>query len=1065
MELKGDLSSVSLVNIFQGIISEGKEGTLIIYDDKSKKEIYFSKDGIRLLSSGERKGLAIGELLVNRKIITPAQLSQALTTQKTTSLKLGEILCHMKVITPQRIDEIIKEQIEDEICDVFRWENARFEFTGPPPTKSLMSEQNPVTVLSLDVNHLLKKISQRSQDWESVKGLFKGYHSIIRLSDNYEEKLEAIQLSEDERVIFSLMEGFKTLDDIVKSSPLGAIGTYKAVYNLSQKGIVCEIGLNEIKDYARQLRKEKNLTGALLFYQQALSINPQDLGILENVAEILEKSERFTEAGEKYKQLAKLLTDKSDINLAITYYKKSLSFLPADEEIYNILFNLWLIQNQKSEAIKTGKELLKLYAQSKKIKELLELVDKISSIQTPGGTDVELRAYVVSAYFQMGEYNKSREELDKIIKDIPQSKIDLLIKTYESVLKIEPRQSDVRYRLDDLRKTKLQQRKRTRKRLAITGGIIFVLLIVALIGWNDYATYKRFELLKQEVDNFKKKEDYESAISKYQQFKFTLAFYTRSALQKEINSLHLLSQKREDKINAIFNKELISLQERYKNIQVIKEKQNYDNGLKEIIEIEPIVISAIDNLPNRIHLLGGSDTIIENHLQNYQQFLEEIRRDRLATEKYLESASSLHQKSKELTQMGKLEESARVIRELVSAYPASHMAQTARIPIYVETIPSGADVFLNNVKQGKTSLILYLSLKETSVINLKKRGFSSFTKEIKSYEDPFLRISLEKAFKWQFNTNLPLETTPLIYNDMVFITTKDGYLKAIDSHNGSLKWVFKTDTPSEIYSSPQINNNMIIFGATDNNLYAVRSNAPIKLFQVKTNAPIRASAFFSQDRKITLINNTDKNLYAISENSAVLWKYNAKAKISAGGVVDNMIVYITSEDGLLHALDLTNGEKIWALSLGEKLTPPIIDKRMLYAGSTNKTIYAVNLASRAIQWSYQLKHEITAHLSLADDSLLVPCNDGILHCFDINTQKIRWHFNTKGPLSAGAIVSRKDNVVYFGSEDTYFYAITLSNGQEIWKYKTNNKIRAIPSMDDTTVYIGSDDGFLHAIEK
>ncbi len=55
MSLKGSLNSVDLANIFQMLSINQKEGTLNIFDGESKKSIYFSRDGVSMLSRGKPK--------------------------------------------------------------------------------------------------------------------------------------------------------------------------------------------------------------------------------------------------------------------------------------------------------------------------------------------------------------------------------------------------------------------------------------------------------------------------------------------------------------------------------------------------------------------------------------------------------------------------------------------------------------------------------------------------------------------------------------------------------------------------------------------------------------------------------------------------------------------------------------------------------------------------------------------------------------------------------------------------------------------------------------------------
>lgn len=1064
MGLKGDLSTLALTEVFQLITSSGKEGTLVVYDEKSRKEIYFAKDGVRLLSIGERKGMPLGELLVKKKIITPTQLSQALTTQKTTDIKLGEVLCHLGYIKQDELERIVHGQIENEIYDIFRWPNAKFEFIeGPPPTEPLMSDQNPIAILTLDVNSLIDKINKRNQDWESVKDLFSNPNSIFKLTEDYEDKLAEIHLTEDERLVFRVVSGFKTLHDIVDESPLDAFETYKAVHGLKERQVIKEIGPEEIKNYAKQLLKEKKFEQALFFYQQAQKISPSDWVVLENIAEILENLERSTEAGQKYKELAKLLADKNDMNLAAVAYKKALSFLPADEDIYTQLFNLWVLQGQASEAAAIGKELIKIHAKSKKMGEILSLSQKIAGLTK---ADIDLRAYLAAAYFQMGEYNKSKEEIDKAIKELPSQKTDVLIKAYEKILSVEPRHSDVRYRLDSLRKIQMEQRRKRKRLIIIAASFLMVILAGGIFSLRDYLTYKKFLLARKEADEIKDKGEYESALIRYRAFPHSFTIYTKSAVQKEIDAILLLTRNKEDKITFTINKELVRLRELYQNSQVMKDKNNnFDEALKIMKEVELQTVVAIKDIQKKVYSMGGGPDITEKQTRNYEEFLETVRKNISNIEKYLKQANDLYATIQELDRTNRLDEAAKAIRQLLNSYPGSNIAKSTKIPVRMESQPSDAEVALNGVRQGRTPLKVYLPVREAVTITVSKRGFGKYSKEVKSYEQSYLMVVLEKTAKWMLDTGAPLETNPMLAGDMIFITTRDGYLKAIDDETGKVKWSFRTDNPTEIYSSPMINNNQIVFGANDNNFYAVRSNAAVKIYQVKTANSVRASAFFSSDGGITLIGSTDKNLYAIGGNGAVLWKYNANAKIVNTGVANKQVVYITSDDGMLHAVNLANGEKLWSLSLGGKLTSPVINENILYVGGTNNAVYAVNLLTRKVQWSYRMKQEVIAPLNMNGNILFIPGQDGTLYALDTITQKPVWQFETKGSLSGGVATSGKNGMIYFGSEDSYLYAITLNEGRELWKYKTKSMIRSTPAISDNMIYIASDNGYLYAVEK
>src|SRR5882672_10569651 len=92
MSFKGDLSTIGLGEVFQMISMSQKEGTLIVQDSESRKCVFFGATGVQLLSSGKRKGLKIGDMLLRAGNVTEAQLEDALENGRIQRKMVGEVL-------------------------------------------------------------------------------------------------------------------------------------------------------------------------------------------------------------------------------------------------------------------------------------------------------------------------------------------------------------------------------------------------------------------------------------------------------------------------------------------------------------------------------------------------------------------------------------------------------------------------------------------------------------------------------------------------------------------------------------------------------------------------------------------------------------------------------------------------------------------------------------------------------------------------------------------------------------------------------------------------------------
>ena len=207
MSFKGDLSTIGLGEVFQMISMSQKEGTLIVQDSESRKCVFFGVSGVQLLSSGRRKGLKLGDMLLRAGKVTEAQLEDALENARIQKKKLGEVLVESGMVTEDEIKAIVREQIEEEIYDLFLWKKADFEFIEGPAADELKDPDAQVTALSFDVNGLLLEAVRRSDEWAVINQSIPSIDSIFTFvseSDRHEEDKIA---TDPAKRIYRLVDG------------------------------------------------------------------------------------------------------------------------------------------------------------------------------------------------------------------------------------------------------------------------------------------------------------------------------------------------------------------------------------------------------------------------------------------------------------------------------------------------------------------------------------------------------------------------------------------------------------------------------------------------------------------------------------------------------------------------------------------------------------------------------------------------------------------------------------------------------------------------------------------
>ena len=129
-------------------------------------------------------------------------------------------------------------------------------------------------------------------------------------------------------------------------------------------------------------------------------------------------------------------------------------------------------------------------------------------------------------------------------------------------------------------------------------------------------------------------------------------------------------------------------------------------------------------------------------------------------------------------------------------------------------------------------------------------------------------------------------------------------------------------------------------------------------------------------------------------------------------------------------------------------------------------------------WSQEIGGQLWAPLMHHEGTLYFGSDDSTFYAFDIEAREVKWRFHTGGMIRSGAEVIG-DNVV-FASDDGFLYALALESGKESWRFDLGSAgiDRVLPAIDPPysydyrhssplnrggVIYVGSADGVLYAI--
>ncbi len=179
----------------------------------------------------------------------------------------------------------------------------------------------------------------------------------------------------------------------------------------------------------------------------------------------------------------------------------------------------------------------------------------------------------------------------------------------------------------------------------------------------------------------------------------------------------------------------------------------------------------------------------------------------------------------------------------------------------------------------------------------------------------------------------------------------------------------------------------------------------------------------------------------------IKWKFHTAGRVIASPAVVNGVVYVGSTDGNLYAVDAASGTLKWKFATKAwEVSSPAVVSGVVYFLSYDGNFYALDASSGQVKWKFKTegeKHYAGTHLHY-----LQPANESMPD---------PWDFYLSSP-------SVSDGFVYFGSSDGNVYALDASSGALRWKFKTDDVVHSSPALADGVLYIGSWDTYLYALD-
>jgi type IV pilus assembly protein PilB len=250
---KGNLQDYSFAKIFYSIAGRGQTGVLDIVDEKDqiiRKRIYFLSGDSVFVSYGPSHE-CLGQVLTRMGKLTEDQLDDALDEIALNPRTIGELLIEKELISSAELKEALTRQAEEKIISCFAWTDGLFEFTREEISQfdhdvSLFKIRPEIIVYQgINQHYSLPRIER---EFEHIKEKW------LKLNGEFERLKEKFSFQPEELSFIQSINGGRSFSHIISSSDLGLTRTLKILYTLMVTGQIEVCEQKSISEYEQKER-------------------------------------------------------------------------------------------------------------------------------------------------------------------------------------------------------------------------------------------------------------------------------------------------------------------------------------------------------------------------------------------------------------------------------------------------------------------------------------------------------------------------------------------------------------------------------------------------------------------------------------------------------------------------------------------------------------------------------------------------------------------------------------------------------------------------------------------
>jgi len=251
------------------------------------------------------------------------------------------------------------------------------------------------------------------------------------------------------------------------------------------------------------------------------------------------------------------------------------------------------------------------------------------------------------------------------------------------------------------------------------------------------------------------------------------------------------------------------------------------------------------------------------------------------------------------------------------------------------------------------------------------------------------------TFQWFFETRGAIRCPPIVQDGILYFGADDNSIYTLDASTGDTLWTKPFVARDDFGNGIAVGAGMVVGSCMDGILYGISASGKQRWGFRLPNAPIKTSPIMTENITIMAIGNV---MYGISTRSSqTKWFVQLPSEVAATPATDGTDVIVPCRNKKLYCYNISGRQPImkWTEPSdigGIPLSSPTIADKLVYVTASHGVVTAFSITDGTLKWRYVLPPsaittpgqqytDASCSPIVANGSLLVLTDDGVLHCF------------------------------------------------------------------------------------